>query len=182
MNLRLLTALRMNATYPYVLPAVWLPSNPVIEVMDAGLRDNNGQETTLRFLNVFRNWINENTRGVLIIQVRSRQKGSWDDTLWKTEGIGNILTNPLTMLQENWFILQDYIQDDEITYAGNFLQIPLHRVAFMYIPDKEERGASLNFHLTTREKLEVRESLDRMNNVKAFSEVKRIMSGGKIDD
>ena len=78
MDLRLLSALRMNATYPYVLPAVWLPSDPVIEVMDAGLRDNNGQESTLRFLNVFRDWINENTSGVLIIQIRSRQKGSWD--------------------------------------------------------------------------------------------------------
>ena len=177
MNLRLTTALRMNATYPYVLPAVWLPANPVIEVMDAGLRDNNGQETTLRFLNVFKDWINENTGGVLIIQVRSRQKGSWDDTYQKHEGIGNILTNPLTMLQNNWFVLQDYIQDDEISYAQNFLQIPLHRVAFMYIPEKEDRGASLNFHLTTREKIEVRESLDRVNNTRAFAEVKKIMSG-----
>lgn len=38
MNLRLLTALRMNATFPYVLPNVWLPTDPVIDVMDAGLR------------------------------------------------------------------------------------------------------------------------------------------------
>jgi hypothetical protein len=39
-NIRILTALRMNATFPIVLPNVWLPSNPVIDVMDAGLRDN----------------------------------------------------------------------------------------------------------------------------------------------
>src|SRR5215831_10244098 len=50
LNLRTLTALRMNATFPYVLPNVWLPSKPVIDVMDAGLRDNFGQETALRFL------------------------------------------------------------------------------------------------------------------------------------
>src|SRR5678809_609260 len=36
-NLRILTALRMNATFPIVLPNVWLPSQPVIDVMDAGL-------------------------------------------------------------------------------------------------------------------------------------------------
>ena len=41
-NLRILTALRMNATFPVVLPNVWLPSDPVIDVMDAGLRDNYG--------------------------------------------------------------------------------------------------------------------------------------------
>ena len=50
MNLRVLTALRMNATFPYVLPNVWLPTTPVIDVMDAGLRDNYGQETAIRFI------------------------------------------------------------------------------------------------------------------------------------
>ena len=38
MNMRLLTALRMNATFPYVLPNVWLPTNPVVDVMDAGFQ------------------------------------------------------------------------------------------------------------------------------------------------
>jgi hypothetical protein len=40
MNINILSALRMNATFPYVLPSVWLPTNPIIDVMDAGLRDN----------------------------------------------------------------------------------------------------------------------------------------------
>lgn len=170
MNLRMLTALRMNATYPYVLPAVWLPSNPVIDVMDAGLRDNNGQETSLRFLHVFKDWINKNTSGVLIIQIRSRQKGSWDDT-YKNGGISEIVTRPFTMLQTNWFMLQDYFQDDEITYAQSFLDIPLHRVAFSYLPENEQSGATLNFHLTANEKKEVRSSLKRQNNVEAFEQV-----------
>ena len=174
MNLRMLTALRMNATYPYVLPSVWLPSYPVIDVMDAGLRDNNGQETTLRFLNIFKEWINKNTRGVLIIQVRSRQKGSWDGTFTNGD-ISEIVTKPFTMLQTNWFTLQDYFQDDEITYAKSFLDSSLHRVAFMYLPEKEESGATLNFHLTAREKKEVTSSLRRQNNAKAFSQVKRIL-------
>ena len=174
MNLRMLTALRMNATYPYVLPSVWLPSYPVIDVMDAGLRDNNGQETTLRFLNIFKEWINKNTRGVLIIQVRSRQKGSWDGTFTNGD-ISEIVTKPFTMLQTNWFTLQDYFQDDEITYAKSFLDSSLHRVAFMYLPEKEESGATLNFHLTAREKKEVTSSLRSQNNAKAFSQVKRIL-------
>jgi hypothetical protein len=172
MNLRLLTALRMNATYPYILPNVWLPSNPVIDVMDAGLRDNYGQETTLRFLNVFKDWIKANTRGVLIIQVRSRQKGSWDNT-FENGDITGILTKPFTMLQNNWFRLQDYFQDDEITYAQNFLDSNFHRVAFMYIPEQEDLGATLNFHLTAREKKEVISSLLRKNNVEAFKEVEK---------
>ncbi len=65
MNMRLLTALRMNATFPYVLPNVWLPSEPVIDVMDAGLRDNYGPETAVRFVQVFKDWIQKNTAGVV---------------------------------------------------------------------------------------------------------------------
>ena len=175
MNLKMLTALRMNATYPYVLPGVWLPTNPVIDVMDAGLRDNNGQETSIRFLHTFRDWINQNTRGVVIIQIRSRQKGSWDDT-YSGGGIEEIITKPFTMLQTNWFVLQDYLQDDEINYAQDFLDIPLHRVAFMYIPEKQQSGATLNFHLTANEKIEVRSSLKRQNNVEAFRQVQAIIN------
>ncbi|MEO8567532.1 MAG: hypothetical protein ABI419_00305 [Ginsengibacter sp.] len=174
MNLRFLTALRMNATYPYVLPSVWLPSNPVIDVMDAGLRDNYGQETTLRFLSVFRKWIKENTRGVLIIEVRSRKKGSWDNAV-ENGDITEILTKPFTMLQTNWFMLQDYFQNDEITYAQDLLDSTIRRVSFMYIPEKKEHGATLNFHLTASEKKEVILSLGRKNNVEAFKQVKSIL-------
>lgn len=174
MNLRFLTALRMNATYPYILPNVWLPSNPVIDVMDAGLRDNYGQETSLRFIHVFKDWIKQNTRGVLIIQVRARSKGSWDNNL-KNGSVTGIITKPFTMLQNNWFMLQDYFQDDEITYAQNFLDSNFHRVAFMYIPDKAERGATINFHLTAHEKKEVMFSLQRKNNVDAFKQVQQYL-------
>jgi hypothetical protein len=173
MNLRLLTALRMNATYPYILPSVWLPTRPVIDVMDAGLRDNYGQETSLRFLHVFKDWINKNTSGVLIIQVRAMQKGSWA-TPYKNGGIINIFTKPFSMLEVNWFRLQDYFQDDEITYAQN-LDSNFHRIAFMYIPEEEEHGASLNFHLTASEKKEVIASSRRKNNVEAFEEVKKYL-------
>src|SRR5687767_14056803 len=77
MNLRILTALRMNATFPYVLPNVWLPSKPVIDVMDAGLRDNVGAETSLRFIDNFRSWISENTSSVVLLQLRDRANDEW---------------------------------------------------------------------------------------------------------
>jgi hypothetical protein len=142
--------------------------------MDAGLRDNYGQETTLRFINVFKDWINANTRGVLVIQVRSGKKGSWDNPAENVD-ITSIITKPFTMLQTNWFMLQDYFQDDEITYAKNSLASNLSRVSFMYIPEKKEHGATLNFHLTASEKKEVMSSLSRKNNVEAFEQVKQFL-------
>jgi hypothetical protein len=179
LNLRMLTALRMNATYPYVLPSVWLPSRPIIDVMDAGLRDNTGQESTLRFIHVFKGWINQNTRGVLIIQVRARKKGSWDDT-YKGGGISDIITNPFTMMQTNWFRLQDYFQDDEISYIQNEFGSTLHRVSLMYIPKNPEAGVPMNFHLTASEKKEVSASLDRENNVEALNEIKNILESDTL--
>ncbi len=174
MNLRMLTALRMNATYPYVLPSVWLPSRPIIDVMDAGLRDNIGMETSLRFLHVFKDWINENTSGVLIIQVRSHKKGSWDGE-YKNGGISDLITNPFTMMQTNWFKLQDYSQDDEITYIQNEFGAKLHRVSLMYIPKDAEEAAPINFHLTASEKKEVSSSMERQNNVEAIKQLKTIL-------
>jgi len=174
MNLRMLTALRMNATYPYVLPAVWLPSSPIIDVMDAGLRDNSGAETSYRFLNAFKDWINENTRGVLLIQIRSRKKGSWDKG-YKTGGISEIITNPFTMMQTNWFTLQDYFQDDEFLYLKSSFGDKLQRVSFMYVPKTLEGEAPLNFHLTASEKKEVSASLLRENNMKALQQVENIL-------
>jgi len=172
-NLRLLTALRMNATFPYVLPNVWLPSTPVVDVMDAGLRDNFGQETALRFIHNFRDWINENTSGVLIIQIRDTRKGGWDQP-FETNAISGVLTKPATILQYNWYKLQDYFQTDQLAYLESSMP-RLRHLSFMYFPEEYDKGATLNFHLTAREKKEVHASLSRGSNVKAFDAVKELV-------
>lgn len=172
LHMRLLTALRMNATFPYILPNVWLPSKPIIDVMDAGMRDNYGQETTLRFIQFFRDWIKENTSGVLLVQVRDRKRGGWDDAV-ETTNILNILTKPATTIQHNWFKLQDIFQNDEISYIHNSLDSNFRRVAFMYIPEKPDKGVPMNFHLTMRDKLEVIASMKRPNNVESLQLVEK---------
>lgn len=171
-NIRMLTALRMNATFPYILPSVWLPTVPVIDVMDAGLRDNYGQETTLRFLNVFSDWIRKNTSGVLLIQVRDRSRGGWEQQA-APDDITGLLTKPGTLLQNNWFKLQEHFQNDEISYARSFMDSNFHRITFMYVPEKPDKGAPLNFHLTASEKLEVISAISRKHNVEAAEAVKK---------
>ena len=174
LNIHLLTALRMNATFPYVLPNVWLPTNPVVDVMDAGVRDNYGQETTLRFLNVFQEWIKANTGGVLLVQVRDRPRDGWE-TSNATPGISGFLVTPATIFQNNWYKLQDYFQNDQITYAKSFIDSNFKRITFMYLPDKPDKRVPLNFHITGSEKKEVLSSLSRPNNAKAFEEVSQYL-------
>lgn len=153
-NIRLLTALRMNATFPYVLPNVWLPTNPIIDVMDAGIRDNFGQETSLRFIDNFKDWIASNTGGVVIVQLRDRIKDNWQQPL-ETGSITDIFVKPATMLQHNWYKLQDYFQTDQYSYLKDSANYNFHRLTFMYVPEKEEKTAALNFHLTAAEKKDV---------------------------
>jgi hypothetical protein len=166
-NLRLLTAMRINASFPYVLPSVWLPTRPVIDVMDAGLRDNYGQETTLRFLDVFKDWLNENTSGVVQIQVRDRKSGEWQNDFGQP-GILQALTKPATILQYNWHKISDYYQEELTAYADNSFRFPFQRVVFAYVPEKEEKSAALNFHLTAIEKADIAEAMHSPNNQQAL--------------
>lgn len=174
LNVRLLTALRMNATFPYVLPSVWLPTNPVIDVMDAGLRDNFGQETTLRFLENFKDWLKENTGGVLIIQMRDRMIDNWQEP-FETGSITDFLIKPATMLQHNWQKMQDYSETDQFSYLNADKEFRLQRTVFMYIPQQEEKGAALNFHLTAREKKDVKESFNDTFNQASLKKVMEML-------
>ncbi len=173
-QLRLLTALRMNATFPYVLPNVWLPTSPVIDVMDAGLHDNFGQETTLRFVENFKDWLQQNTGGVVILQLRDRRNDNWQQP-FETGGITDAVVKPATMLQHNWYKLQDFAQNNQYVYLHNGLDTLLHRITFMYTSEKEDNGAALNFHLTAREKRDVLQSFKSANNQEGLRKVVELL-------
>jgi hypothetical protein len=173
-GLRILTALRMNATFPIVLPNVWLPSNPVIDVMDAGLRDNYGQETTLRFLEAFDDWIRENTRGILIIQVRDRSPGGWDSP-YLSDDITDHATKPFLLLQHNWFKMMEYFQNDMLSYYSEHPNRTVHKILFQYAADKDENKAALNFHLSRREKLDIMRSVNSVTNQESFQQLLDLM-------
>lgn len=170
LNLRLLTALRMNATFPYVLPNVWLPSRPVIDVMDAGLRDNFGQETTLRFIENFKDWLRENTSAVLIVQMRDRMIDNWQEP-FETGSVTDFIIKPATMLQHNWQKLQDYSETDQFSYLNTDKDLRIHRTVFMYVPKTGDKGAALNFHLTATEKRDVEESFNNIFNQASLKKV-----------
>lgn len=175
-NLRIVTALRMNATFPVVLPNVWLPSEPVIDVMDAGLRDNYGQETSLRFLETFDDWIKENTSGVLIMQIRDRSPGGWDSP-YLSDDISDHATKPFLLLQHNWFKMMEYFQNDMLSYYSKHTINPIHKILFEYAADREENKAALNFHLSKREKKDVMGSIKSYGNAKSFQQTLDLLSG-----
>ncbi len=175
MGLRLLTALRMNATFPYVLPNVWLPSEPVIDVMDAGLRDNYGPETALRFIDVFKDWMAANTGGVVLLQIRDRKTGGWENP-FESKDISELVTKPMLLLQYNWYKMQEFNQDNMIGLSQQLLKVPFHKLSFQYISRQDDAKAALNFHLTQREKKDILQSLDNDINTNACRRFLQIIS------
>ena len=174
MNLRILTAMRMNATFPYVLPNVWLPSKPVIDVMDAGLRDNLGAETSLRFIDNFREWIKENTGGVVLLQMRDRINDDWQ-VKPEAASVTDMIVTPATMLQHNWFALQNYFQADQYSYFNNNQDSLLQKVNIVYKPARIDKGAALNFHLSAREKRDIMLSFHSDVNAEAVRTMRALL-------
>ena len=172
-EIKLTTALRMNATFPYVLPNVWLPTNPIIDVVDAGIRDNYGQETSLRFIETFKDWFKKNTSNIVLIEIRDDVKDDWENPIDNTDIFG-FFTKPLMLLQNNWFKIQDYSQHNELehfleTNGGNFKMI-----CFQYLNKKNTKPAGLSFHLTSAEKKEIASSLNDSANVAAYLQLKTV--------
>lgn len=177
-NLRVLSALRMNATFPYVLPNVSLPSNPVIDVMDAGLHDNFGQSTSMRFISTFNTWLAQNTSNVVLVQIRDRPIADWDITVAPVS-VTDFITQPLTILQNNWYKLQDYYQADQAAYLSQIPGLNLKRLLFIYEPEANKASASLSFHLTNAEKVDIAAALYNSFNQKTFQEIKRLNNAGQ---
>lgn len=172
-RLQISSALRMNATFPYVLPNVWLPTNPVIDVMDAGLRDNFGQETSLRFVNVFKDWIKANTSRVILIEIRDRPMGEWEKP--GDNSMLSFLTKPFLLLQNNWFKLQDYYQGDQLNYLADNMGPGFYRLCFQYVAGQHDAYASLSFHLNALEKTSIAAALDNDGNKQAFIDLQKLL-------
>ncbi len=174
-NLRLLSILRMNATFPVVLPNVWLPTNPVIDVMDGGLRDNYGVETSMRFISAMHDWIEQNTRGVLIIQLRDRLDGGWEHP-YDAETMTENVVKPFFLLQNNWYKMMEYAQTDMGSYLVNNADFKVHKVSLQYTPNKKEDKAALNFHLTQREKQSISSSLNSKLNQDHLQQIVNLLN------
>lgn len=173
-SMLLTSALRMSCTFPYILPNVHLPTTPEIEVMDAGIRDNFGIESSVRFIMFFRDWIAANTSGVVVVNLRGmEQEMPVRDGVSK--GVFEKLFSPIGNIYLNWIEVQDYQNDFQLYYLQTILQSPLEVVTIGYQPLEGSKRASLSLHLTEREKVDVRRSVASEENQKAMEFVRSLL-------
>lgn len=177
-DLRVSSAIRMNATYPYILPYVAMPTDPLIKVMDAGFRDNYGLTTTSRFIYTFKDWIKANTSGVLIVQVRQYPKER-EITDYKNETLLTGMLSPITSVYGNLSAVQDYDQAYEISAINEALDGKVELITFEYTPDKKEEETSLSFHLTTKERKDIINTVNRPYVQDGIEHIKQLLGKKK---
>jgi hypothetical protein len=180
-SLRLTTALRMNATFPYIMPNVLLPSEPAMEVMDAGLSDNYGVNDAVQFLYVFREWIAKNTSGVIIIRIRDSPKER-EIKPYQSRSLLFKLFSPIEHFLSNMYFLQDSRNDVAIELAEGWFKSDLKTIDFEYNPYYlnnnladtlvHMRKAPLSWRLTARELDGIRAMIYSAENQSAMRKLK----------
>ncbi|MFQ3214217.1 MAG: hypothetical protein ACI9XJ_002054 [Marivirga sp.] len=180
-DLSFLTALRMSASFPYITPNINLPSEPPIEIMDAGLADNFGISDAILFLNTFGDWIAANTSGVTLLSIRDSKKESRVNEV-KNLSITDKVFTPISNVYNNWSNIQDLRNDLLIQYARDWFKADLSYYTLTYDVTKEPNEmqnkaqllerASLNWRLTEWEKYTIREAIQSEHNQEVITLLK----------
>jgi len=169
-NMQFSSILRMNCTFPYILPMVHLPTNPDIQVMDAGVRDNYGIQTSTQFIATFSDWINNNTSGVIVVNIRAIEQELGIKT-GMSSGILQKFTSPVENLYSNWVEIQDYQNDQLLNYLDKILNGNMEVITFEYQPSENNQRASLSFHLTSLEKRDIKMAVTNVYNQQAYEKL-----------
>ncbi|WP_258541439.1 patatin-like phospholipase family protein [Parvicella tangerina] len=173
-NLKVTSAMRMSATFPYILPMVTLPTDPPIEVMDAGIRDNYGLKTSLDFMRVYKDWIEKNTSGVVVVQIRDKEK--YFEV--QNPNSGMVLQRifaPFNSFYSNTTKTHDYNNDQLLEAVPDWFEGSFETVTFFMKQDKGKQ-ISMSWHLTSLDKKVIGEALQEKENINAAERLLKILN------
>lgn len=194
-NLRYLTALRMNATFPYITPNVSLPTDPRVEIMDAGISDNFGISDAVQFLHNFKEWISENTSGVIILSIRDSDRKQEFDGVERQTIIQKFFT-PIKSIYNNWWNFQGFNNETRVEYARSWFDGEITQINLQYVNENSEgplipvmkeesnrgRRASLNWHLTSKEKKDIISNIYSSKNKSSINKLIDLINVDETDE
>lgn len=172
-NLRFTSVLRMSATFPFVLPMVTMPTKPYIQLMDAGTRDNFGVKTAAQWMFAMREWIKQNTSGVLIVQIRDTKKLLTGQEIKHVTFLDKF-SLPFINMYRNFPRTQDFDQEELLKIMGEDQMFPM-QFTTVNLRELDRNRISLSFHLTTREKVKIREAIHSTGNRKAITDIVKLL-------
>ncbi|MEM6644550.1 MAG: patatin-like phospholipase family protein [Bacteroidota bacterium] len=179
-DLSFLSALRMSASFPYITPNISLPTEPRIEIMDAGISDNFGVSDALRFIQVFKKWIAENTSGIVLLVIRDTKADAPIDSAPIPSVIDRI-TYPIASVYNNLTNMQDINNDlrAELMRSSLTTELDIVEIAYDSFQENEQKTeverASLSWHLTTREKQNIIDNISIESNQQAIDRFKNLI-------
>jgi len=186
-DLRFLSALRMSATFPYITPNTTLPTDPAIKIMDAGISDNFGLSDAIRFVFAYKDWIAENTSGIVFVSIRDSPKLSTIAPKAQQTLIDDF-TQPISSVYNNFENFQDIASDMLINHArtwfiGSISRIDLQYESDTYVPilqnmdsiRQNNARASLSWRLTTREKVAIVSSIHAYGNQRELRKLEQLL-------
>ncbi len=172
-QLRFTTAIRANASFPYILPNVALPTEPRVELADAGFMDNMGLNSGHRFVHVFEDWIKENTSGIIFVVIRG--SAPQDKPISERQGFIESAVNPIRIMRRIVDI-QDFEQDAYLSYTLElFGEDFVDFIPFTYSAGEGTNRASMSLHLTQREKIDIINSFYQPSNQKSLKQLKEAL-------
>lgn len=186
-NLRFLSALRMSATFPYITPNTTLPTDPAIQIMDAGISDNFGISDAVRFLYSFKEWIADNTSGVVVVSIRDSPK-LWKIAQRESQTILDAFSQPISTVYNNFENFQDITNDTYLGFAKTWFTKPIERIDLQYQVEsyapilsqmdslrQNNARASLSWRLTAREKQGIMDNIHSFNNLEELQKLKVLL-------
>ena len=184
---QVVTAVRMNATFPVVTPTGVLPTDSPRQVVDAGYYDNYGVDLATALIFAHRDWIANNTAGVLLVQIRAfrneKQLKVLDEPIL-SEGLVNTasnvtnilargirwLTSPVTGLAEARQAVMHYRNDGQVDVLDHYFRDrvksdPDFFKTVVFTCDTEIKSTdeqqveTLNWHLSDEEMAQIKKNM-----------------------
>lgn len=175
-KLRFSTALRMNASFPFITPYVRLPSQPPIEVIDAGVADNYGVETAYAYLDHLAPWYHKKVDTLLLVQIRDSKVETNEVPEYKPENSLRQLLDPIGATYGALRNSSEFVSQRSLVNMEHAMQGKMAYACFQYAPaDTGGIKASLSWHLTLKEIEGIEEALANENNQAVFRMVADFM-------
>ena len=161
---RLSTAARMNATFPFLSPAVSLPTVPPRRIVDAGYYDNTGVSVAAAWLYHHADWIIRECSGVVVIQIRDSASHHENRSvaLPPAEG-GSVLpglTGVLSAVNHARTASATYRNDDDLYQLSQYFWMngPEVRQFFTTVVFERDGDVGMNWYLSPADRKRILDS------------------------
>ena len=176
-EIRFSSVLRASATFPFIIPMMTMPTEPGMQLMDAGIRDNYGTKTTMDYLFSIEKWIKENTSGVIILEIRDTKR-ILSNEIYEHISLTHKITLPFGNMYKNFPRTQDFDQEQLFNLGIKSFLFPIDIISFNLRESKNDH-ISLSWHLTKQEKNKIAQAFYSVNNQTSLERLKALIAHKK---